>query len=301
MKPTQSLKILKMNFIPWLGAVLILWLVSLFAGELAKALRADESFPLWGLALLNALGRGSATLLSLFLVLASVALIGRLVKTITPWLSELFAGAVVPADEPAPNDFVEAMAITEMARQLESSLAAAQRDRGEAGRHLSDARQYSLHLGRLIKAFALKSLDYATEGERLAAVLQALQLNDREALALAAAQVDDPTLRELILTRARSGFQAGLVELLAHQMGSLQAWGERYDQLTGRLLSNLTEMKGRLLSLEAVYSATEVAEPVTRVQANLDQALLYLSSETRPGSDPLRQTLPRISGRLLKV
>lgn len=301
MKSKRTLKILNLNFIPWLGAVLALWLVSLFAGELAKVLHADEAFPLWGLALLNVLGRGSATLLSLFLVLAMVALIGRLVKTITPLFSELFAVEVVPVDGPAPNDFVEAMAITETARQLESALTAAQRDRSEASRHLSDAREYSLHLGRLIKAFALKSLDYATEGERLAAVLQALRLNDREALALAVAQVDDPTLRELILTRAGNGFQAGLVELIAHQTGSLQAWGERYDQLTGRLLSNLTEMKGRLLSLEAVYSATEVAEPVTRVQANLDQALLYLSSETRPGADPLRQTLPRISGRLLKV
>lgn len=303
MKTKRTLKILKLNFIPWLGVVFALWLISLFAGELATVLHSVETFPLWGLALLNVLGRGSTTLLSLFLILAILAMIGKLVKAIAPFLSELFALEEVSVGETEviANDFSEAVAITETARQLECSLEAARRERSRAGKHLTDAREYSLHLGRLIKAFALQSLDYASEGEKLAAVLQALKTNDREALALAAAQVDDSVLRELILTRAGTGFQSGLVELIAHQMGSLHVWGERYDQLTGRLLSNLTEMKGRLLSLEAVYSATEIAEPVARVQTNLDQAMLHLSPDARPGGDLVRQTLPRISGRLLKV
>jgi hypothetical protein len=262
-------------------------------------------------AALNIVGGASDLAFHLLVGLAAATAVGWVVKTVASLLPHLLKWDRVdiainrPAktgpDGEARGDLAEAMAITAAAEQLETSLEAAQRDRFQAARHLSDARQYSAHLARLIKGFALKSVDYAREGERLEAALTALGQDNREALVVAAARMTDETLRELILTRAGGRFEASLTELLSQQAATLREWGDNYDQLAARLTESLAQMKHRLVSLEAIYEATEVAEPLTRIQAHLDGALLHLSLDHRPGLGQVVRTLPPVGGRLLKV
>ena len=295
MKPLSwQFKILKINLLVWLAIVAALWLAGLLLSQLGPAIDG----PVWLGAIFNILARISTAGLYLLVGLAFLSLGGRLLRMLAPLLPQVFGWEetrITIGEAETKNDFAETAAIFATSQQLEKALEAARQERSEARKHLSDAQQYSLHLGRLIKAFALQSVDYAREGERLERVLQALKGDDREALAIAAARINDAGLRELLLTRAGSQFQAGVTELVAHQMSSARTWGQNYDQLTARLLTTFAAIKGRMASLEAVYSAAEVAGPLAQVQANLDQAMLHLSLENRPGLEPVAQNLPRLT------
>lgn len=226
------------------------------------------------------------------IIAGGLAFVGFL---LLPYLLKLFRDRQLQPVDQTTDEVLTAL------DHLEQTLGRLQRGGEKAGVLIQDAQVQALSLVQLVRGFALRADDFRRDIDRLQFAQKAVVSGDSQQIAEAAGYVDDAEISQLLLLEARDPqLWLSINKAIANQIGVLRRWEETYIIFSTRLIADVSEAKSRVAQLQSSLDLLSAADPLARIQANLNEANRVLQLRREPEVGRLAEGTPTVAARLLR-